>query len=200
MAQAIDFYFDFSSPYGYLAAEKINALAAKHGRAVNWRPILLGAVFKVNGQKPLTLIPMKDSYAVRDIARSARFMGLPLTMPSKFPINGVAPTRAFYWLNEKDAALAQALALACLRAFFVEDQDISKPETVAAVAKTLGIAEGEILDAMNSDAVKDTTRKAVDAAITAGVFGSPYVVVDNEPFWGADRLDQVARWLEKGPW
>ena len=113
---------------------------------------------------------------------------------------GVAPTRAFYWLNEKDAALAQALALACLRAFFVEDQDISKPETVAAVAKTLGIAEGEILDAMNSDAVKDTTRKAVDAAITAGVFGSPYVVVDNEPFWGADRLDQVARWLEKGPW
>lgn len=200
MAQAIDFYFDFSSPYGYLAAEKINALAAKHGRAVNWRPILLGAVFKVNGQKPLTLIPMKDSYAVRDIARSARFMGLPLTMPSKFPINDVAPTRAFYWLNEKDAALAQALALACLRAFFVEDQDISKPETVAAVAKTLGIAEGEILDAMNSDAVKDTTRKAVDAAITAGVFGSPYVVVDNEPFWGADRLDQVARWLEKGPW
>ena len=200
MAQAIDFYFDFSSPYGYLAAEKINALAAKHGRAVNWRPILLGAVFKVNGQKPLTLIPMKDSYAVRDIARSARFMWLPLTMPSKFPINGVAPTRAFYWLNEKDAALAQALALACLRAFFVEDQDISKPETVAAVAKTLGIAEGEILDAMNSDAVKDTTRKAVDAAITAGVFGSPYVVVDNEPFWGADRLDQVARWLEKGPW
>ncbi len=200
MAHPIEFYFDFSSPYGYLAGEKINALAAKQGRTVNWRPILLGAVFKVNGQKPLTMIPMKDNYAVRDIVRSARFMGLPIKMPSKFPINGIAPTRAFYWLNERNATQAQQFALACFRALFVDDQDISKPEVVAAVAKTLGIAEGEILDAMNSEAVKDTTRKAVDAAIAAGVFGSPYVVVDGEPFWGADRLDQVARWMEKGPW
>jgi len=199
MPQAIDFYFDFSSPYGYLAAEKINALAASHGRTVNWRPILLGAVFKVNGQQPLTLIPMKSGYAVRDIARSARFMKVPLKMPSKFPINGVAPTRAFYWLNGKDPMQAQQLALACYRAFFAEDKDISKAEAVAAVAESIGIGAGELLDAINSDAVKDLTRREVDAAIAAGVFGSPYIVVDGEPFWGADRLDQVNAWLAK-PW
>lgn len=199
MSQAIDFYFDFSSPYGYLAAEKINALAAQHGRAVNWRPILLGAVFKLNGQQPLTLIPMKSGYAVRDIARSARFMKVPLKMPSRFPINGVAPTRAFYWLNEKNTAQAQQLALACYRALFVEDKDISKAEIVAALAQGMGIPSSEALDAMNSDAVKDVTRKEVDAAIAAGVFGSPYIVVDGEPFWGADRLDQVKAWLAK-PW
>lgn len=199
MANPIDFYFDFSSPYGYLAAEKINTLAAKHGRSVTWRPILLGAVFKLNGQQPLTMIPMKSGYAVRDIARSARFMGLAIKMPSKFPINGVAPTRAFYWLNEKDPTQAQQLALACFRAFFTEDKDISKAEVVAAVAQGLGLSAAEVLDALNSDAVKDITRKAVDAAIAAGVFGSPYIVVDGEPFWGADRLDQVEAWMVK-PW
>jgi 2-hydroxychromene-2-carboxylate isomerase len=200
MTQPIDFYFDFSSPYGYLAAEKINALAARHGRAVNWRPTLLGAVFKLNGQQPLTMVPMKSGYAVRDIARSARFMGLPLKMPSKFPINGVAPTRAFYWLNAQNAAQAQQLALACYRALFVEDKDIAKAEVVAAVAHGIGINASAALDAMNNDAVKDATRKEVDAAIAAGVFGSPYIVVDGEPFWGADRLDQVEKWLQTGGW
>ena len=66
MADPIDFYFDFSSPYGYFAAEKIDALAAQHGRGVNWRPILLGAVFKVNGQQPLANIPLKGDYAAHD--------------------------------------------------------------------------------------------------------------------------------------
>ena len=199
MPAPIDFYFDFSSPYGYLAAEKINALAAQHGRSVNWRPILMGAVFKLNGQQPLTAIPMKGSYAKRDMLRSARFMGVKFNLPSRFPIGGVAPTRAFYWLKEKNPQQAQQLALACYRAFFVDDKDISKAEVVAEVARAMGINAGEALDAMNSDAVKEATRKAVDAVIAAGVFGSPYIVVDGEPFWGADRLDQVAAWLAK-PW
>ena len=199
MTKAIEFYFDFSSPYGYLAAEKINALAAGHGRTVNWRPILLGAVFKLNGQQPLTAIPMKGSYARRDMQRSARLMGVPFCLPSKFPINGVAATRAFYWLNGKDTAHAQKFASAAYRAFFAEDRDISKAETVAEIAAQCGVAQDDTLTAINSDVVKDLTRKEVDAAIARGVFGSPYFVVDDEPFWGADRLDQIAQWL-KQPW
>jgi 2-hydroxychromene-2-carboxylate isomerase len=66
MKTAIDFYFDFSSPYGYLAGEKIDALAAKHGRSVNWRPMLLGAAFKLTGGQPLPSIPIKGEYAKRD--------------------------------------------------------------------------------------------------------------------------------------
>ena len=83
MANPIDFYFDFSSPYGYFAGEKIDALAAKHGRAVTWRPILLGAVFKITGGQPLPTIPMKGSYAAHDLARSARYFKIPFKLPSK---------------------------------------------------------------------------------------------------------------------
>ena len=72
MADPIDFYFDFSSPYGYFASTQIDRIAAKHGREVAWRPILLGAVFKVTRQQPLPTIPLKGDYARHDHARSAR--------------------------------------------------------------------------------------------------------------------------------
>src|SRR3972149_6432239 len=98
MANAIDFYFDFSSPYGYLASAKIDELAAKHARTVAGRPILLGAVFKTTGQQPLPTIPMKGSYAKHDLARSARLFGVPFKLPSKFPVAGQAPSRALYWV------------------------------------------------------------------------------------------------------
>jgi 2-hydroxychromene-2-carboxylate isomerase len=93
MAAPIDFYFDFSSPYGYLAAQKIDALAAKYGRAVDWRPVLLGVIFKETGMAPLTVVPLKGEYSKRDFARSARFHGITgFRMPSKFPIPAQAPS------------------------------------------------------------------------------------------------------------
>ena len=81
MNAPIDFYFDFSSPYGYLAAQKIEALAAKYGRAVNWRPMLLGVAFKVTGGSPLPSVPLKGDYSKRDFLRSARFHGVPFREP-----------------------------------------------------------------------------------------------------------------------
>src|SRR5215831_19244283 len=75
MIAAIDFYFDFSSPYGFLASQKIEALAQKHGRAVDWHPVLLGVIFKETAMAPLTAIPLKGDYSRRDFARSARFHG-----------------------------------------------------------------------------------------------------------------------------
>jgi 2-hydroxychromene-2-carboxylate isomerase len=199
-AHAIDFYFDFSSPYGYFAAAKIEALAEKYGRGVNWRPILLGAVFKISGQQPLAGIPLKGSYAKHDILRSARWYGVPLKIPGKFPINTVAPCRAFYWTHDQDAALAKKLALALYHAYFAEDRDISSPEITGNVAAKLGIDKAALTTALDDVAVKERTKNEVDAAIERGVFGSPYIVVDGEPFWGADRLDQVEAWLKKGRW
>jgi 2-hydroxychromene-2-carboxylate isomerase len=199
MAAPLDFYFDFSSFYGYFASTKIEALAAKYGRTVNWRPFLLGAAYKVDHElEPLTL-PMKGAYIERDIARSARFYGIPYKYPSRFPIPGVAPGRAFYWVNERDPALAKQLALALYQAYFVQDRDISRQEITADVAATLGLKHDEVLAALNDVAVKTRFREAVDAAIKRGVFGSPYVIVDGEPFWGVDRFDQIERWLAHGP-
>jgi len=200
MTNPIDFYFDFSSPYGYFAAAKIDTLAARYARRVNWRPLLLGAVFKVNGQQPLPTIPLKGSYAKHDMLRSARWFGLPFKIPTKFPIGTIAPCRAFYWVQDQDDTLAKKFALALYHAYFAEDRDISNPEVTGNVAAKLGIDKAALTAALNDTAVKERTKNEVDAAIERGVFGSPYMVIDGEPFWGADRLDQLERWLDKGPW
>lgn len=200
MANPIDFYFDFSSPYGYLASTRIDALAAKHGRSVVWRPHLLGAVFKINDQRPLASIPLKSDYAARDLARSARLLKVPFKLPTKFPVGATAPSRAFYWLNDKDRALAKRLAQALYHAYFAEDRDISSPEVTCDIAARLEVDRTELAQALNDPAVKERLRTEVDAAIARGVFGSPYIIVDGEPFWGSDRLDQVERWLETGGW
>ena len=200
MANPIDFYFDFSSPYGYFAGTKIDDLAAKHGRDVTWRPILLGAVFKITGGQPLPTIPLKGSYSAHDLQRSARLFKMSFKMPTKFPIGSTAPARAFYWLNDRDPAAARKLALALFRAYFAEDRDISNPEVTGNVAARLGVDKVELAQALNEPAVKERLRSEVAAAIERGVFGSPYFIIDGEPFWGSDRLEQVDRWLETGGW
>jgi len=199
MAAPIDFYFDFSSPYGYLAAQKIDALAAKHGRTVDWHPVLLGVIFKETGMAPLTVIPLKGEYSKIDFARSARFHGVGgFRVPSKFPIASQAPARIVLWLKARDAALATRVAKALLRAYFVDDVDISNPELAAAVAAKEGVEPVAARAAIDDPAAKDALKREVDAALARGVFGSPFVIVDGEPFWGLDRFEQIERWLATG--
>ena len=198
MSKPIEFYFDFSSPYGYIAAEKIEAIAARHGRTVVWRPFLLGAAFKVTGGMPPMNVPVKGEYHLHDFPRSARFHGVPYKLPSKFPIASVAAARAFYWLDAREPARAKELARTLYRAYFVEGVDISDAETMIGVCTRLGLAADEVRAAINDPAVKERTKTEVDKAVAAGAFGSPYIVIDGEPFWGADRLDQIERWLASG--
>jgi 2-hydroxychromene-2-carboxylate isomerase len=198
MAAPIDFYFDFSSPYGYLGAQRIEELAAKHGRTVDWHPVLLGAIFKETGGAPLTTLPIKGDYSKRDFERSARFYGVPYRPPSKFPIATQAPARIVLWLKGRDAALAARVAKALYRAYFVDDVDISDPDRAAAVAATQGVDAGDARAAVDDPAVKEVLKLEVGKALVRGVFGSPFVVVDGEPFWGVDRFDQLERWLATG--
>ena len=95
----IDFYFDFSSPYSYIASEWIEALAARHGRTVTWKAILLGATFQAAELKSPVAHPIKREYSLRDFERSARFAGVPLAMPEKFPIATQNAARVFWWLD-----------------------------------------------------------------------------------------------------
>lgn len=199
MAAAIDFYFDFSSPYGYLAAQKIDALAAKYGRTVDWHPVLLGAIFKETGMAPLTVIPLKGDYSKRDFARSARFHGIAdFKMPSKFPIASQAPARIVLWLKAQDPALAVRVTKALFRAFFMDDVDVSNVDAAVAVAVKEGVDAAAARAAADDPAIKDALKREVGEAIARGVFGSPFVVVDGEPFWGLDRFDQIERWLATG--
>lgn len=200
MADSIDFYFDFSSPYGYLAAQVIDDVASRHGRTVVWRPMLLGAVFKVSGQQPLLNIPMKGDYAKHDLMRTARMMGVPFTMPQQFPFMSVSACRAYYWLVDSDPEKARALALALFDRAFGKGAPIAQARDVVSVAADMGLDADAVDNALKNTAVKERLRTEVDAAIERGVFGSPFFIIDGEPFWGVDHLPQVERWLETGGW
>lgn len=198
MANPLQFYFDFSSPYGYLGAERIEALAARHGRSVDWRPVLLGAVFKVTGTQPLTFVPLKGDYTRRDVPRTARLHGIEFAMPSRFPIATQAAARIVVWQRGVDAGRCGDLVKSLYRAYFVAGRDISDPDVAAAVAAEAGFDGSAARAAVDDSTIKDALKRDVDAAIAAGVFGSPFVVVDGEPFWGLDRFEQVERWLATG--
>jgi 2-hydroxychromene-2-carboxylate isomerase len=199
-AQAIDFYFDFSSPYGYLASVKIDALAAKFGRDVSWRPILLGPAFKLSGNAPLIGQPLKGDYAKRDFVRTAKFMQVPFQMPAVFPISTVAAARAFYFLHDQSPALAKTVAKALFHRYFAEGSDITSIAAVVAVAAQHGVDAAALTVALADSTVKERLKAEVDASLAAGVFGSPYIVIDGEAFWGSDRLEQIEAWLRNGAW
>lgn len=200
MADPIDFYFDFASPYGYFASLRVDELTAAHGRTVDWHPILLGAVFKVTGMKPNLDQPLRGEYLVHDVGRIARLTGAPFTFPDSAPVNGVAASRAFYWLVDSHPEQAKLLARTLYHAHFAEGRDIGPAETVAEIAASLGHDRAAVLAGLQDPAVKDRLRRETDQAVERGVFGSPFVLVDEEPFWGWDRLDMVERWLSTGGW
>lgn len=200
MPEPIDYYFDFSSPYGYLVSGQIDEMAARFGRSVTWRPILLGLVFPVTGQSAVVDQPLRGDYARHDWPRFARLLGIPYVEPARFPIPTQAAARSFYWLTGHDAELAKRLARALYHAYFGEGIDISAPRTVIEIAATLGVEEGALEAALEDQRVKERAKQETEAAMARGVFGSPTFVVDGEMFWGADRLWQVRRWLDWGGW
>jgi 2-hydroxychromene-2-carboxylate isomerase len=194
----VEFWFDFSSPYSYLASERIDELAAKHGRKVKWRPVMLGAAFKASGSPLLLTVPLKGEYSKRDIERSARFMGIPYKFPPKFPLVTLAAARGYYWLHGQDCGKAREFAHAVFRAYWVDGRDISEGSVVLAIAAGLGIDSDAFTAAVASPEIKDRVKQETDAAIARGMFGAPYFMVDGEPFWGADRLPQIDKWLATG--
>lgn len=201
MAAPLDFYFDFGSPYGYIGAQRIEEIARKHGRTVNWHPMLLGAVFKNEGTQPLTQYPMKGKYSTHDFKRSAREHGIAFNMPAKFPVPTQAAGRGVYWLQQEQPDKVVDFIKTVYSRYFVDGVDISSPETVGDIAAGLGIDRKAFMAGIESQPIKDKLRAVTEDAIQhRGVFGSPFTIVDGEPFWGADRLDQVDRWLSRGGW
>lgn len=199
MAGTIDFYFDFSSPYSYIASEWIEALAARYGRTVDWKAILLGATFQAAGLKSPVSHPIKREYSLRDFERSARFEGVPLNIPEKFPVATQNAARIFWWLHDRDPVAARAWARHGLRAYFARGIDLSDAPTLKALGVEFGLDADQAEAVWNDPVWKARLKQVNDQAIAAGIFGAPFFIIDNEPFWGNDRRPQMERWLEKGP-
>ena len=196
MKPAIDFYFDFSSPYSYIASEWVGAVAARHGRAVHWHAILLGATFQAAELKSPVAHPLKREYSLRDFARSARFAGVPMVQPAKFPIPTQNAARVFWWLHDSQTPeRAVAWAHAGLRAYFTRGVDLSDAAALRALVAASGLDAAAAEAAWTDPLWKARLKRENDAAIAAGVFGAPFFIIDGEPFWGNDRRAQIEHWL-----
>ncbi len=197
---AIDFYFEFSSPYGYVASRLADGLEQRLGRPLRWRPILLGPIFKVTGQAALIEVPLKGDYAKKDFARTAGMYRVPYRHPDNFPVGTVAACRAFYWLDDRDPSRARKLAHALYNAYFAENRDIGSREGMLQVARDTGLDASALASVIDDPTLKQRVKDEVDAAIRAGVFGSPFFIVDGEPFWGVDRIPMLEQWVRSGGW
>ena len=197
MAGPIDFYFDFSSPYGYFASTRIEELAANNGRLVNWHPVLLGVVFRTVGTAPLTSYPVKGEYSYRDFERTARFHGIPYKRPPRFPLATQAAARAMLWTAQAvGEARAIELAQAIFRAMFVDGVAIDDADEVLRIGAAIGLDRDALAAGQESEPVRERLREETQQALERGVFGAPFMIVDGEPFWGFDRFNQLDAYLK----
>lgn len=197
----MQFHFDFISPFGYFASLRIDALAAKYGREVEWRSMLLGvSVLKVMGMKPLMQTPLKGEYLRREFARYVRRHGLAMKRGADDP--GMDPRssgRAFHWTLAHRPELAKPLARAIFHHYWVEGEDLSTPESVAALGPA-GLDQQRLLEAIRGDESGRLLRAAVEQSMQLGVFGSPTVLVDGELFFGVESFATLEEWLACGGW
>lgn len=191
----IDFYFDFISPYAYLASRRIDQIASKHGRSVDWRSFRLGVtVVKVMGLRPMMETPLKNEYAENDLRRLSETMGIPLSQSLVVP-DPIPPGRLLYSVpRSRRGALAKTL----LNARWARGLDIGNQGILVGLADELDLAPDEIRSAFNNPHTKDALTEATAQAIRRGVFGSPTCAVGNELFWGTDRLWLLDRYLDYG--
>lgn len=198
----MQFYFDFISPFGYFAALRVGDLATKHGRECEWHAMLLGvSVSKVMGLRPLVETPLKGPYLALDAARYARRHRLALKRPLDGPaMNPVPAARAFHWLKRHHADRYRGVAVDMLDAYWREARDLSDPAEIAAIAAGRGVDRAAVSAAIESDEARHLLRAAVDTSLNKGVFGSPFFIVDNELFWGVDKMEQIDEWLGMKGW
>jgi len=195
----VEFYFDFSSPYSYIASEWVEAVAARHARLVRWHAILLGATFQAAELRPPVMHPIKRDYVLNDFARSARFEGVPFRVPERFPIATQNAARVFWWLAADDPARAADWAHAGLRAYFTRGVPLDEPAALRGLCAEAGVDPDAAEAAWNDPRWKLHLKSENEAAVAAGIFGAPTFVIDGEAFWGNDRKPQIERWLAGGP-
>ena len=189
----VEFFFDLSSPYSYLAATQMQPLADKTGATVVWRPMVLGAVFKATGNEMPARVPGKARWMGNDLQRWAEHYGVPFRFSSHFPANTIKAMR----LVLVDDVKAAAVALAGFRAMWAEDRDLTDEAVLRSIAAEGGLDPAAAMQAIETPAVKDKLRANTDEAVARGAFGAPALLVGDELFWGNDRLHFVEAALRR---
>jgi len=190
----IEFFFDCSSPWTYLAFHNIQPLAREFDEQITWRPILVGGIFNTINPSVYARrenpVPAKIAYQKKDVADWARVSGLTIKMrPTVFPVNSVKAMRGCAWLGGTDML---PFARAVFQIYWGEDQDISQDVVMTEVCKRVGIDPKAFFDGIAQQSVKDSLRANTDEVIARGGFGSPTMFIDKtDMYFGNDRLPLV---------
>jgi 2-hydroxychromene-2-carboxylate isomerase len=183
----VEFFFDLSSPYSYLAATQLPSLCRRNGAELVYRPMVLYAVFRAAGNTLPAEVPHKARWMGQDLMRWAKHYGIPFRMSSHFPVNAIKAMR----LILVDEAKAQAVTDAAFAAMWAEDRNIAAEAELRAIATAGGLDADAALRAIEEPRIKDQLRANTDEAIARGTFGAPAIFVGDELFWGNDRLSFV---------
>jgi 2-hydroxychromene-2-carboxylate isomerase len=190
----LEFFFDCSSPWTYLAFHKIEALCAETGAELVWRPILVGGVF--NSVNPSVYeqrakpVPAKARYYAKDLRDWTRHYDLRIGQPPVFPVNSVKAMRGAFFALERDALPRYARAV--FEAYWGDLEDISQDDVLAKIVDAVGLPRAEYFAAIARPEYKDRLRSNTDELIARGGFGSPTMFVDgSDMYFGNDRLELV---------
>ena len=192
MSARLEFFYDYVSPYSYLANKGLKEF---DGDRIRYRPMFLGAVMKATGNSPPAYVEAKGNYLRRDIPRWAARYDVPFRFNSVFPQNTLAALRLA--IVSQHRGTFTKLHDRLFDAMFVDDRDLSDAATLRALLDDAGLDADEYLAAADSDAVKDELRANTDEAINRGAFGAPTIFVGDEMFFGNDRFEFVRAALEQ---
>ncbi len=203
--KTVDFYFDYSSTNSYFAAFMLPEICRKHGAIVNWLPIHSAALFRGTGFDVMAMPPRKARYLWRDHQRYAEFTGLPFRKPSRFPIKTAAALRATLMIpglvgknpDEYTEPKMGNFAQAVMRAYWERDENLSDLGVIGALGTDVGINRDGLVAAAGCEDARARLAAVTDRAIARGVFGAPIFLVDDEMFWGKDRMEFVEQWLTR---
>ena len=197
----IEFFFDCSSPWTYLAFHNIQPLAQQYDVPITWRPVLVGGIF--NAVNPSvynsrnTPVPAKQRYGSKDLQDWARSAGLKIKMPpTVFPVNAVKSMRGCILLDQQGKLLP--FATACFEAYWGDDQDISKDEVLTKICQRVGVDPKMFLEGIAQQPIKDELKANTDEVIARGGYGSPTMFVDKtDMYFGNDRLPLLREAVER---
>ncbi|MEW6642726.1 MAG: 2-hydroxychromene-2-carboxylate isomerase [Pseudomonadota bacterium] len=197
----MEFFFDCSSPWTYLAFHNIQPLAAEFNEPIVWRPILVGGIF--NSVNPSVYasrenpVPAKKSYLVKDLQDWARSAGLKIKMPpTVFPVNSVKAMRGCIFLAAQGKLVPFTAAV--FEAYWGDDKDISQDAVLAEICDQVGVDREAFFAGIATPAVKTALKENTDDAIARGAFGSPTIFLGGtDMYFGNDRLPLIREALQR---
>jgi len=199
MGKKLEFFYDCSSPWTYLAFSKIEEVAQRHNNELVWRPILVGGVF--NAVNPSVYetrerpVKPKARYYAKDLQDWAHLYGLKIGQPKVFPVNSVKAMRGAFVAHEHGKISPYSRCV--FEQYWAEGRDISKDEVLRDIVGKVGLDEKEYFTKIASPDYKDKLKRNTDELIERGGFGSPTMFVDGEMFFGNDRLALVEHALTR---